>query len=199
MIKAVLFDIGGVLFTDPLRNIVKYVSEQTGKNPAMVRNAMRAKWGMYKEARIDAGGFWQAGLDKIGAKMDIEELNEKACNMIKEIDSMLLFAKKLKENRYKLGIISNNTKEWFEYEKSKFRIDEIFDAIVLSCDEQVSKPNERLYRICAEKLNLEPEECVYVDDKESNLEPAEKLGMKTIHFENQNQLKNGLKLLGVET
>jgi epoxide hydrolase-like predicted phosphatase len=198
MIKAVLFDIGGVLFADPMRSLVRHIAEITGADYNTVKNAMWTKWGMYKENRVSADEFWQAGLDKIGASMDIDELKKKSCEMIKEIGNVLSLVKKLKEEGYKLGIISNNTKEWFEYEIKEFKLDEIFDSVALSCDAQVSKPNERLYKSCIEKINLKPEECVYIDDKDKNLKPAEKLGMRTIHFENEEQLKSELKSLGVK-
>ena len=46
----------------------------------------------------------------------------------------------------------------------------------------VRKPEPRIYEIAAERLGLKPEECVFVDDRPGNLEPAAELGMRTVLY-----------------
>lgn len=58
---------------------------------------------------------------------------------------------------------------------------EIFDGVVISGEERIRKPSRRMYELGAERAGVAAEQCVYVDDLEFNLAPAEKLGMATVH------------------
>jgi putative hydrolase of the HAD superfamily len=55
-----------------------------------------------------------------------------------------------------------------------------------------------IFRIALEVTQRPPEECVFIDDRPLNLENPKKLGMKTIHFQNAEQLRAELKNCGVE-
>lgn len=86
----------------------------------------------------------------------------------------------LKEKGILIGLISNC---YFE-EATVIRESELFpyfDAVCLSCEQGVQKPEEEIYRRCMEGLSVKPEECVYVGDGGSyELETASKLGMKAL-------------------
>ena len=87
---------------------------------------------------------------------------------------------KLKEKGYRIGLISN----CFSEEAKVIRRSTLFpyfDAVCLSYELGVKKPEEAIYRACMERLSVEPEECVYVGDGGSyELESAKKLGMKAV-------------------
>lgn len=59
---------------------------------------------------------------------------------------------------------------------------ELFDAAVISCEIGATKPDEAMYRTIVEKLEAEPGDCIFCDDKICNLEGAEKFGMQTVHM-----------------
>jgi putative hydrolase of the HAD superfamily len=58
---------------------------------------------------------------------------------------------------------------------------EMFDGVVISGEERMRKPSRRMYELGAERAGAPADRCVYVDDLPFNLEPAQKLGMATIH------------------
>jgi putative hydrolase of the HAD superfamily len=58
---------------------------------------------------------------------------------------------------------------------------ELFDGVVISGEEGIRKPSRRMYELGAERAGAPAELCVYVDDLDFNLPPAEKLGMATVH------------------
>jgi len=110
-------------------------------------------------------------------------------------EEMIKLVKLLKKN-YKLAIFSNSDanndkiyrkKGWYDY----------FDHLILSHEIGIIKPDERIYRIALKKLELEPEECLVIDDQEDCLIPAEKLEMKTLLFESPSKLKKDLKKLKI--
>jgi putative hydrolase of the HAD superfamily len=58
---------------------------------------------------------------------------------------------------------------------------ELFDGVVISGEEGIRKPSRRMYELGAERAGVAAGDCVYVDDLEFNLTPAEGLGMATVH------------------
>jgi epoxide hydrolase-like predicted phosphatase len=58
---------------------------------------------------------------------------------------------------------------------------ELFDGIVISGDEGFRKPDPRMYALGAERIGVEPAQCVFVDDLAFNLDPARELGMAVVH------------------
>lgn len=87
---------------------------------------------------------------------------------------------KIKEKGLQIGLISN----CFSEESAIIRksiLYPFFDVACLSYDEGVKKPEEEIYRRCLERLQVQPEECIYVGDGGSNeLEAAKALGMKAM-------------------
>lgn len=69
----------------------------------------------------------------------------------------------------------------------KFRLQELVDLMVFDNEEGVSKPDERIYWLTLERLNLQPAEVVFIDDKADNVETARRLGMHGIQFSSARQ------------
>ena len=111
-------------------------------------------------------------------------------------DEMLELVKNLKKH-YRLAILSNsdllNAKKflnngWYSY----------FDCLVLSHEIGVLKPDKKIYKITLDKLNLEAQECLFIDDQQDALKPAREMGMKTILFKSAEQLKKEFDKMGIE-
>jgi putative hydrolase of the HAD superfamily len=79
------------------------------------------------------------------------------------------------------GVISNSwgTAPFDPY--ASYQLDEQFDAVVISSDVGIRKPDPAIYLLAAEKLGLAPEVCVFVDDIATNLRPAREVGMAVVH------------------
>ncbi len=95
--------------------------------------------------------------------------------------SLLDFLRSLKP-KYKVGLISNAWSGLRAYiEREKFA--DAFDAMIISAEVGAAKPSEKIYRVALEKLQVKPNEAVFVDDVIENIEACEKLGMRGIHFQ----------------
>ena len=75
------------------------------------------------------------------------------------------------------GLLSNS---WGPDRYDRSRWDAMFDAVVLSCDHGVRKPDPAIYEIALAAIDLPASECVFVDDIGGNLKPAKSLGMTTV-------------------
>jgi HAD superfamily hydrolase (TIGR01509 family) len=82
------------------------------------------------------------------------------------------------------------------YDRSTFP--ELFDGVVISGDEGTHKPQPEIFRLGAERIDLPPEECVFVDDLRENCEGAEAVGMTAVlHRGADTTLPRLEELLGV--
>ncbi len=93
----------------------------------------------------------------------------------------LQILKKLKEN-YRVILLSNTDVMRYGFIKKNFPEMLIFDAYVLSYEEGYMKPDPRIYKAALEKAEVQADECLFIDDKGDNIDAANVLGIKTIHF-----------------
>ena len=129
----------------------------------------------------------------------LKDLKEKAGLTDKEINEALPYIprkyEKFKElwdllpelkKKYKLAVINNGNNLAEKYWKKRFDFT-IFDAFVVSAKEKVKKPNPKIYLITCKKLGVEPENCLFMDDMEENVQTAKKLNMKAIWWDRYNK------------
>lgn len=100
---------------------------------------------------------------------------------------------------HKVGMLSNIGIQGMNEYFSEFERRSLFDATVLSDEVGHTKPHPRIYEIIAEKLDLSTGACVMIDDLKNNCLGAEAVGMSSIQFETNEQLRRDLeKLLAKE-
>jgi len=96
--------------------------------------------------------------------------------------------------RYKIGIISN---AWSKLPTllKRWGIFEVFDVVIGSGDEGIMKPDPGIFQLATERLAVAPGEAVFVDDFIENIEGARKFGMQGIHFQSREQVIRDLQSL----
>jgi putative hydrolase of the HAD superfamily len=93
------------------------------------------------------------------------------------------------------GLVSNS---WGTRRYDRQRLSELFDGIVISGEVGIRKPAAEMYELGAQRIGVNPEACVFVDDLPFNLGPAAELGMATVHHVSSEQTIEELeRLLGV--
>ena len=103
-----------------------------------------------------------------------------------------------RSGKYFLGSINNEPLELNEYRIKVFQLRRDFQVFFSSCYLHARKPEEMIFRIALEVTQRPAGESVFIDDRPLNLENPRKLGMKTIHYQNAEQLRAELKNCGVE-
>lgn len=83
---------------------------------------------------------------------------------------------------YKLGIINNGTYLSYPLFNARFELDRSFDLFLSSAQEGMSKPAVGIFKRACERLGVAPEQCLFMDDAETNIRGAHQLGMQTIHW-----------------
>jgi len=96
--------------------------------------------------------------------------------------------------RYLMVAINNESLELNLYRIEKFHLRDYFTSFLSSCFLNVRKPSREIYDKALQITQRNPAECILIDDRKQNLEPAQALDIATIHYENSDQLHRELQL-----
>ena len=113
-------------------------------------------------------------------------------------ESRAVLDKAARLGKYFIGSINNEPLELNEYRIAAFHLRRDFQVFFSSCYLHTRKPEEMIFRIALEVTQRPAQECVFIDDRPLNLENPRKLGMKTILYQDAEQLRAELKNCGVE-
>jgi 2-haloacid dehalogenase len=93
--------------------------------------------------------------------------------------------------------LTNWSAETFPPTKEIHPFFDTFTGIVISGNEKVRKPHPEIYRILLERYHLQPQECIFIDDRQENLDTARQLGIDTILFQTAEQVRKDLNKAGI--
>ena len=194
MIKNLIFDFGKVLVDyDYEAFYLRFIPEQKK------REALISIFNYDLQMIIDreAKPFSAIMEDMIAMHKDLENeihiFEEHYTEVVtEEIPGMRELLMKLKAEGYKLYGLTNWCSKVYTT-MSQFDIFKLLDGQVISSEEKVIKPEPEIYQILFERFGLKPEECVFTDDREDNIEGGISLGMKGIVFKNAKQYEKELR------
>lgn len=192
-ISACVFDFGGVMTLATMPEGALKVAERLGIN----RDIITLGYAKYRR-QLD-GNFitFEDMYDLILADNDIEVSKDDIAELIEaDISSFharneetVKFMRSLKERGYKIGILTNMPTDFVPRFKKYFSdFIDLADAMVVSGEEKMFKPQRRIYRLMTERLQVAPSEICFFDDVEANCESARSCGWKAIQFSNVDQI-----------
>ena len=199
-IRAVIFDLIGVLVDSCLKDEKsrKELAKFLKRDPKLVNLAWKLYWPPLRIGKISEREFWELFLGCVGSKKNVKDVMRFVRKDLRLKKATLELAKKLKERKLKLAILSNNAREWVEYERKAFELERYFDLILNSGELGIAKPDPRIYKLAAKLLKCKASECVFIDDKKRNVEFASLVGMHAIQFRSAKQLVRELRKLGLK-
>ncbi|MDA2914352.1 HAD family phosphatase [Acidobacteriia bacterium AH_259_A11_L15] len=100
--------------------------------------------------------------------------------------------------KYLMVTLNNESLELNLYRIEQFGLHQYFDAFFSSCFLGVRKPEHTIYRLASQITQRAAEQCLFIDDRSLNLECAQLMGMRTIHYQNPAHLSQELKRHGIE-
>ncbi|MBV8386959.1 MAG: HAD-IA family hydrolase [Acidimicrobiia bacterium] len=186
MIKAVLFDVGGVLTTSPFESFARYEREQ-GLPDGFIRklnstNPDTNAWAQLERNTVDFNEFCDLfEAEALAAGGELKAIEVMQC-LSGDVRPEMIEAVRRCHERLKTGMLTNNVRA--ENEDAGGRLDglllPLFDVVIESSKAGVRKPDPRFYEMACEQLAIEPPEAVFLDDLGINLKPARAMGMTTI-------------------
>ena len=90
--------------------------------------------------------------------------------------------RELRSRGLRIGLLTNNVKEFGDNWRAMFPIDELCEVVVDSSHVGMRKPEREIYVLTCERLGIEPDEAVFVDDNADNVKAAAAYGMEIVHF-----------------
>ncbi|KAI6184611.1 Bifunctional epoxide hydrolase 2 [Aphelenchoides bicaudatus] len=183
-IKAVVFDMGGVLVKfkhyDKFLDFMKAAKDDVEK---------REKFMAFEKGTVSAESLLSVLDEVFKPEVELDDLeNAVFSRFMGERDEHIYSAiENLKKNGIKVGLLTNNG-YWTDLKQRSTILDgcyELFDEVVESCRVNCRKPEKEIYQIMLNKLQLQPHECVFIDDLEHNVKAAEALGFTGITLTDQ--------------
>jgi len=199
MIKSVISDLGKVIiFFDNhifFRKIEKYcpyslseILDKVARNMELVSS--------FDKGRITPVEFYRKVKKTLKAKIDFEQFYAIYNDIFWLNPPVLEILKKLRP-QYRLILLSNTDQMRFSFITKKLPQILLFDAYVLSFEVGYMKPESEIYHIALEKAEAPAAECLFIDDRQENIEAAQRIGINCIHFQAETNLQVELKKRGL--
>jgi putative hydrolase of the HAD superfamily len=194
-ITTIFLDIGGVLLTDGwgLKQR-EYVIAKLGldKNETEDRNAL--VWDTYESDRMTLDDYLNFVIFHINRPFSKEEFKTLMMEQSQPLDGAIEYFKKLKKERgYKIVALSNEARELNEYRIKKYKLDELYDFYISSCYVRLRKPDPAIFKLAMDTTQTPAGQSVYIDDRLTFIQVAEKMGIAGIHYQGLDTVKQYFK------
>lgn len=199
-ISGVVFDFGGVMTTSTMPERVRACAEQFGLNWSDIEQ------GFARYRRIMDGGFitLEQMYDLIWADANVTVTPEQKAKILEEDFASFLdgyrnletreWMRELKAAGYRIGILTNMPPAFAIRFREVFAdFIEFADAVVVSGEEKMFKPQRRIYDLLRERIDLPAEEICFVDDVEANCDGARAAGWHAVQFADNAQVRRDFK------
>jgi putative hydrolase of the HAD superfamily len=201
-LRAVIFDYGMVLTGPPDTEAHDAMLDITGLPVDLFESLYWADRHSYDEGKLTGIAFWQkllrdAGIEPVQSV--VEELNRWDSRMwTTQNPAMFDWQLQLKQRGLRTAILSNMGDSVLENMKREFDWFPRFDVLVWSYQLHMAKPDPAIYLYTLKELGTQPEETLFIDDKQVNVDAARALGMIALTFSHIEQLRVDLISSGLD-
>ncbi|HEY1237610.1 MAG TPA: HAD family phosphatase [Solirubrobacterales bacterium] len=198
-ITTVISDFGGVL-TTPLIQSFAAVQDQTGVPFEELVNGMtriQEQDGRHPLYELETGKLTEADfLRKLGDALEPTLGHRPELHRFREIyfdalhanEPMIDLMREAKGGGHRMGLLTNNVREWEPLWRTMLPVDEIFEVVIDSGFVGLRKPDREIYDLTLERLGgPNARECLFIDDTDVNCDTARELGMSAIHYRDNDQ------------
>ena len=200
MITTIFFDIGGVMLTDGWGHASRRAAaekfgldwEEYAERHEKVAHAIETN-------RLSLDEYLRRTIFYRERPFSREEFRKFIFSQSQPHPETIAIAQRLATSqKYFMATVNNEIFELNVYRLKTFGLRNIFPVFFSSCFLGIRKPDEAIYRLALQVTQREAEECLFIDDREVNLECPREMGLQTILFKEASQLRDGLKQHGIE-
>jgi epoxide hydrolase-like predicted phosphatase len=188
-IKAVVFDIGGILEVTPSLGVTDLWESRLGLDPGEINRRMHDIWEGGGIGTVSEHDVHQAIMERLG--LDEPRLEEFMGWIWREYlgtanTELIEYARALRP-RYRTGILSNSFVGAREREQAAYGFEDLVDEIVYSHECRMSKADPGIYALTCERLQVKPAQMVFLDDYEPCVEGARRAGIHAVLYQDNAQ------------
>ncbi|MDQ8747808.1 HAD family hydrolase [Elizabethkingia miricola] len=193
IIKNIIFDFGGVLMDWNPKYLYQNVFNSEEEMDYFLDNIATLKW----NAEQDRGRSFQEATEIL--QNQYPEFSKEIALYYSQWPVMLKGT--IEKNvdilrnlhgRYQLYGLTNWSAESFPYAYKNYDFFSLFNGIVVSGEEKLIKPDERIYELLLNRYNLNASECLFIDDNYENIRTAQAMDFNTIHLTPETILREEL-------
>lgn len=199
MIKTIIFDIGNVLMDFNFQICFRAYAQDEETYQKIVKATVQSPvW-----AEFDRGVWTDEEILEGFIKNDpsiesiLRNMFERLEGIIKQRDYAIPWIRELKKSGYQVLVLSNFPKKVYELFQNEMTFLQEVDGGILSYQDQVIKPDKEIYNLLMSRYQLNPQECVFLDDLKDNIKTAKELGMHTVLFTTKEEAQDELRKLNV--
>ena len=199
MVKNIIFDIGNVLVSFRWRELMRDLGISEEVQEVFKKTVFESPWwgeldhGLKEEAEV----IYRLREDNKGYYDEFDLVWENRGRLVEPYSYAKQWIDELKAKGLRVYLLSNYPRDLFKMheESGCFPFADSVDGRVVSGFVKMVKPNEDIYEHLVDKFALKVDECVFIDDREDNVETARRLGMRGIVFESYEQACGELEKL----
>jgi HAD superfamily hydrolase (TIGR01509 family) len=182
MIKAIAFDLGGVLFAEGNSVSAEKLSRERGYSRELILEVFVSPKSIeLRKGLIDDAEFWAWAQQQFPGHYDVQLIKREWYSAYLLDEDVLRLITKLKA-RYRIMAFSGNIKSRIDFLEEKYHFRSLFDVEVYSFMHGLSKWDRGFAEAMIRESGVRPGEIVYVDDNEHHALQAEKLGVKVVIY-----------------
>ncbi len=144
-------------------------------------------WHLLEKGQIDVATYFGRLAERapaiLGTEIDMESYGRFWRSTAPGVHWMVVHKiRELKGRGLRLGLLTNNVKEFGEHWRTMFPLEELFEEVVDSSHVGMRKPERGIYELTCSRMGIEPGEAVFIDDNLDNVQAARAYGMEAVHF-----------------
>jgi putative hydrolase of the HAD superfamily len=173
------------------RAVAEQIAEQVAADPDAVEEegeiVDEPDWHLLEKGQLDMATYFERVVEKapavLGKPIDMEAYGRFWRSTAPGVQWMTVHKMRdLKARGLRIGLLTNNVKEFGDGWRSMFPVDELCEEVVDSSHVGMRKPDREIYELTCERMKITPAESIFVDDNADNVAAARAYGMHAVHF-----------------
>lgn len=198
-VKAVVFDLGGVLIDWDPRYLYRKLLDDEAAVEEFLATVCTPEW----NAEQDRGRPFAEGVAELVERHPVHAAaitayHERWPEMLGgAVGGMVEVLAELRAAGVPVYALTNWSAETFGIARERFEFLEWFDGVLVSGEERMIKPDPAIFRLLLDRFGLDPGATFYIDDSPANVAAADRLGFDAVRFTSPAQLRRDLEARGL--
>jgi putative hydrolase of the HAD superfamily len=197
--RGLILDYGEVLCLKPMPEQIERMAAIFGIPGGHFMKLYERNRREYDRGDLNAERYWFSFADEPGLGLRADQiplLREWDVEMWSNTDPLMIdWLKAVHLSGVRTALLSNMHKDMIARVRKSFSWISYFDCMVFSSEKRITKPEAAIYERCIEELGTSPDQTLFVDDRDVNVQAAQNLGIRAIRFESLRQLRAQLEEL----